>query len=205
MIQLEGNRSYNLSATEMVAEVDHKSEDESVYLESETETREIMDPERVWKREDYAVRAVFVQEIVQRLRANPQVDAFADGFNKRFDRHWGKQSSEAQDAYTQNWGCEELWLNPPFSELDQVLAKMEEDHAHGVLILPAWTQKEFYTTALNMTLRHIEFPAGTKMFELYGEEVGVTRWPVIAAYICGSMWRPWQLQSELNASLQEMT
>ena len=203
--RLGEKRSYDY---QMVAEVMVlKSETEEFSL-TESETRREIDPESDgagWKREDYSVRLCYYNDICERLHANPAVDAFADGFNKRCERFWGSGSWEAVDAFVMDWSVDELWLNPPFSKFEAVLRKIEVDRAHCFMVFPVWPQKEFFRTAMNMSLRHIEYPDGLNFFELYGRDVGPTRWPIIAAYICGCCWMPWQLVSQAGPVQTEMS
>ncbi len=48
---------------------------------------------------DYAVRADFVQEILDALEVTPVRDAFADKDNKRFDKWYGEGSPDGTNAF----------------------------------------------------------------------------------------------------------
>ena len=77
-------------------------------------------------------------EILQKLGVEPpSVDAFADYELHLCSRWWGPGSTESEDAFSRDWGKESLlWINPPFSFLNQVVRKIGEDGAKAILIMP---------------------------------------------------------------------
>ena len=139
-----------------------------------------------WIAETYNVRDEFVRDIVHRFAMRPGVDAFANEKNFRLPRWWGPGSSEAQDAFSRNWGRELLWMNPPYSMWDQVVTKIIKDQAHVLLVVPVWQRKKCYKK-LKTSLSGVTYPAGT----IFSERPGfVTRqrgtmWPVRALLVCG--------------------
>jgi hypothetical protein len=67
-----------------------------------------------WLTEKYTVRQEFVEDLVERFGAKPDLDAFATAEDRRFPRWWGSGSSEATDAFSKPWGGGLLlWMNPP--------------------------------------------------------------------------------------------
>ena len=65
-----------------------------------------------------------------------------------------------------------------------------QDQAHGILILPKWRRK-WYPAALKLKLAQLDFPKGTKFFELHdpgSEEPRLlkgTLWQFTALLFCG--------------------
>jgi len=81
-----------------------------------------------------------VEDIVKYFGEVPVVDAFATEANKRFPVYWDVQ----KDAYKQHWGNQggTLWMNPPFSQMQQVVDKLKTDRARAIVIAPAWTNTD---------------------------------------------------------------
>jgi hypothetical protein len=81
------------------------------------------------------------------------IDRFASELNKqlpRFNSRWWCPGTEAVDAFTQHWGADFNWLNPPFSLIPRVLLHMRFCKAKGVLIVPKWESRPWW---------HLLFPA----------------------------------------------
>jgi hypothetical protein len=162
----------------------------SRHLESDVEEIWVK-PKPRWKRETYAVRMHYVEEIVSRLGCQtPCLDAFSLAESKRFERWWGPDSEEVQDAFSVKWthsSCGMLWANPPFSEIQRVVHKLKVDHGHAILVVPKWETAAWWLPLQDLVIRMIEYPAKTKLFELVGMDCYVpsTRWPVQVSMVCG--------------------
>jgi DNA N-6-adenine-methyltransferase (Dam) len=121
-----------------------------------------------WIAQDYQVRDEYVADVLRRLGVHPQVDAFADRYNKRFPRWWGKRSPEAWDAFEEPWDRDILWMNPPYSRISDVVRKVKQDAAHVVLVVPRWTRRLWYKKASEMAVSRLTYPAGTRFFTRKG-------------------------------------
>jgi hypothetical protein len=137
--------------------------------------------------ESYSVKDEFVSDIVARFVVTPERDAFATEGNRRFPKWWGPGSPDGRDAFDQSWGGPLLWMNPPYSRLKEVMAKIKRDEAHAILVLPAWSRRRFYLMAKGLSLGEIRYPAETRFFEMpAGQRKGRrTPWPVTAFFVCG--------------------
>lgn len=85
-----------------------------------------------WRTETYIVQDDYVEMIKSHFGMWPEIDGFATEENTRCPDWW----DERVDAFSQCWAHKELWLNPPWSKLDQVLVKIMVEEARGILILP---------------------------------------------------------------------
>ena len=56
------------------------------------------------------------------------VDAFAPKCNAQFPRYW----TQAQDAFSKDWGRDHLWVNASFSGMQDVVLKAIMDQAQGI-------------------------------------------------------------------------
>ena len=126
-----------------------------------------------------------VADITSRFGVSPEVDCFATQANKRFDRWWGEDSPEAQDAFAQNWAGPMLWMNPPFSRIGEVVQKIAEDGAHAVLVVPDWPRRTWHKKAMRMAMVSLRYPVGNHIFEMPGARKRPTPWPLRVLLICG--------------------
>ena len=75
------------------------------------------------------------------------IDRFATHYNKKCERFNSKYwcpGTEAIDAFTQGWVCENNWLVPPPSLISRVINKMLAEKASGTLIIPEWKSAPYW-------------------------------------------------------------
>lgn len=75
------------------------------------------------------------------------VDRFADNYNtqlKLFNSRYACPNSEAIDAFTVNWCCENNWLCPSPGIVARVLRHAELCRAKGTLVIPWWPSAPFW-------------------------------------------------------------
>ena len=137
-----------------------------------------------WVSEAYHVQDTFVKDIIHRFGVLPRVDAFANRYNRRFASRWGPGSTEACDAFDQHWGNGLMWMNPPYTELPRVMKKIQQDHAHVVLVLPAWRRRKWYKVAATLAVESTTYPPGTRFFALGNKACCGCRWAVTAFLVC---------------------
>jgi len=138
-----------------------------------------------WRAQDYAVQRARVEEITAALGVAPTVDAFSTSNTARFARWWGPGSAESEDAFSKSWTDEFLWLNPPFALFHRVLAKVVQDRAHAVIIVPEWPNKSFFQHVKELEIRSRRFECGQGIFEKKGKPLRNMRWNAQAVFICG--------------------
>jgi len=83
-----------------------------------------------------------VAEACGRLCISPVRDAFAKPANHRFAAYWTKED----DAFAQPWDyalAGSLWGNPPFSRMEEVVAKAALEGCHMLVIAPGWTGPKY--------------------------------------------------------------
>jgi len=138
-----------------------------------------------WLASDYHVRGQVVRQITSHFGVQPTRDAFANAQNRRFPLWWGPGSPDGEDAFSQDWSGRVLWFNPPFDLLDQVLEKIIQDQAHGILVLPEWNRRRFLRKATALCLDEIIFPEGFCFFKRPTWVSKGLRWPVRVMLVCG--------------------
>ena len=141
-----------------------------------------------WKTQRYAVRSEVMRQILFRLNEEaPKIDAFADAHNNRYRRFWG-QGGERPDAWQEDWNQDKvgtLWCNPPFTDILEVVNKVDADEARIILVAPDWPEFDYYAPMWTNCKKSYYFPEGTVMFELDGAVQQPTRWPVWALVLDG--------------------
>jgi len=90
-------------------------------------------PPADWGEEDYAVVPDLVTEACGRLGISPVRDAFATPANHRFPAYWTREVY----AFAQPWDyatAGPLWVNPPFSRLEEVVTKAAREGCFMLVI-----------------------------------------------------------------------
>ena len=98
--------------------------------------------------------------ILQRLRLLSRwgpvtVDRFADRKNNvvpRFNSGFPCRGTEAIDAFSTVWRGELNWINPPWGQMGQVLAKLSGEGAAAVLIAPRWPSADWWPLLLRLAV-----------------------------------------------------
>lgn len=154
--------------------------------EQDAGTRRNLDAQR-WYTEDYAVKPDIVKEVTAKMKVQPAVDAFAARHNARMERWWGVGSAECTDAMTRSWRSSGgvLWMNPPFSMLQQVALKLHADEAHAIVTIPVWPWQPWYNDIMNMKVMSVKYPKASEIFETPGMICPPTRWDVEFVLVCG--------------------
>ena len=93
-----------------------------------------------WHTETYVVLNDVRDQICAFAGFIPLIESFASNTNACCYYYWDKND----DAFTKNWGEHKLWLNPPFSRLQEVVDKIFNDTASGILIVPVWPSKTWF-------------------------------------------------------------
>ena len=96
-------------------------------------------------------------------RVTPTLDPFACSRSwvvRRFCSQFVEDGSLALDGFSVPWGGgERVWLSPPWRLLPRVLAKIKEDRAQGILILPLWRSQVWFPLALDLNATWCLLPA----------------------------------------------
>ena len=90
---------------------------------------------------------------VDSLLGPHSIDLFASFQDRQLDRFVSREPQpEAQwvDAFSRPWGCENAWLNPPFSMIFRVLHKVRTDKAVATLLVPLWPAQPWFPMLMGM-------------------------------------------------------
>lgn len=85
----------------------------------------------------------------------PDIDLFASRLNAKTDYFvsWHPEPGDvAVDAFSVSWANLKCYAFPPFNLLTQVLAKIRNNKALGLLIAPVWTTQNWNPLLLQLAL-----------------------------------------------------
>ena len=135
--------------------------------------------------ERYAVREPRRDTILKHFHVTPTIDAFSTHDTAKCTVWWGPGSPHGEDAFEQDWEGHTLWMNPPFSMLYKIAAKIVEDQAHAILVMPDWRYRVWHKQLMGLSMGDLIFPKGTKMFELNGTPCKGTLWETRVVFYVG--------------------
>lgn len=95
------------------------------------------------------------QAVVSRLKFQPDIDLFASRHNYQINRFVSYRpcpDAYACDAMSICWSPFKVYIFCPFSLIPEVLQKMSQDKATGILIMPNRPTQAFFATAMNMLI-----------------------------------------------------
>lgn len=90
------------------------------------------------------------------LQYAPDIDLFTSRLNKQLPNYVAYRpdpESIAIDAFTINWAKLKFYAFPPFSVIEAVLKKIQEDKATGVCVLANWPTPAWFPKAMKMTVQ----------------------------------------------------
>lgn len=100
----------------------------------------------VHKETEWSLSKASFQRIVSKF-GQPSIDLFASRLNKKCSTFvsWKRDPEAiAVDAFTMEWNSLNFYAFPPFSMVLQVLQKIIEDEATGLVVVPLWTAQPWY-------------------------------------------------------------
>jgi len=109
------------------------------------------DTKMEWKLQEF----VFVQ-VCKYFGFEPNVDLFASRTNKQVEAYMAFRPDPgaiAINAFTTDWKNKKFYAFPPFVCIGQVLKKVVEDEATGIIIAPDWPNQMWYPALLNMCIK----------------------------------------------------
>jgi hypothetical protein len=104
------------------------------------------------------------------------IDRFASANNTncdRFNSRWLDPLTEGVDALSRGWrvhpetGALEInWLNPPWSELPDVIQKLRESGAAATVVAPCWASAAWFTDLMEISTEVDVLPPAADLFYL---------------------------------------
>jgi hypothetical protein len=104
---------------------------------------------------EWSLNKEIFQRLCRRLRIKPSIDLFASRLNYKVKRYVAWQpdpEAEYIDAFTGFWGGEQVYIFPPFGILPKTMQKFRQDRAEGLVIVPFWPTKPWFTMWVEMLI-----------------------------------------------------
>ena len=119
-----------------------------------------------YQTEGYAVLPSLKREVlawagVSERRRQSMVDALARRCNAQFPRYW----TQSQNAFSKDSGREYLWINAPFSRLQDFVLKTIMDQAQGIMIVPVWCAHDWFWELGEIALDWWDTPAEQPVYQ----------------------------------------
>jgi hypothetical protein len=92
----------------------------------------------------------------QKLQFTPNIHLFASRINhqlKPYVSYRPDPEAIAVNAFHISWTHYSLYAFPPFSVIMQVLQKIQEDQATGIVVIPNWPTQVWWTRAMDMLVQ----------------------------------------------------
>ena len=111
---------------------------------------------RVFREEtEWTISQKVFQELTE-MFGKPDMDMFASRLNyklKPFCAWQPDPEADCIDAFLQDWGGKNIYVFPPFAIISRVLQKFQMDGAKGIIIVPYWPTKPWFTRFAELIIR----------------------------------------------------
>ena len=109
----------------------------------------------------------------------------------RFNSLFLDVGSEAIDAFTQNWGQENNYINPPWALLPRVVEKLVTDQATATVIAPLFPAQTWFHKLKHLAISPpLILPQHKKTLVMLGPQAEPRRnpkWKILAWRVCGKI------------------
>ncbi len=95
------------------------------------------------------------------LQVSPSIDWFASDDTTQLERFCAWETSvnaACFDAFAHSWSHEIGYFFPPFSLLPRVVAKIQQDRARGLLVVPHWEGAAWWRPVMKMATGIFQIP-----------------------------------------------
>ena len=153
------------------------------------------------------------KEIFQKIVSHwsqPSIDLFASRLNYQVEPFisW-KPDPEAMavDAFSLNWGLHvDFYAFPPFSLINRVLQKIEQDQTYGFIIVPLWKTQVWFPRLLRLLVDiPLILPKSKTMLTLPSNQQTVhplhKKLTLLACKLSGIPLQPEEFRAKLPTSL----
>jgi hypothetical protein len=111
------------------------------------------------------------------------VDAFASQESALLHRFW----TVHDDAFTQDWRSEVLWMCPPLRLVHRSLVLLAQAPVRGIMIVPEWPAHIWWPLLLELEVRRVSISAQEiRTVQGYGEPLNNAQWRIWAVLLDGS-------------------
>ena len=110
------------------------------------------------------------KKIVRTFDFEPEIDLFASYLNFQVENYiswFADPKASIIDAFSIDWTDKKLYAFPPFSLIGATLAKIRDNQASGIMILPWWQTQFWFPLMLKMLQDFpLQLPSNLKLLIL---------------------------------------
>ena len=129
-----------------------------VYIKSELNPADAPSRFSITRRAEWTFTAGARHRLIKLAPSTFTLDPFASAETGMADKRCSLLSTPPTDGFAQPWKGEYIFLNPPWRDLDRVLRKIRQEQAAGVLVLPWWPTRPWWSAALQLRARWVCLP-----------------------------------------------
>ena len=119
-------------------------------VRADNESRHFLSQDREWM-----LNPSLLGRALDTLKFRPKIDLFASRLNRQFSTYCSLRTDPeafSVDAFTISWTDQAFYCFPPFSCVLQVLQKIIQDRATGVMVVPNWPTQSCFPILTSLLL-----------------------------------------------------
>jgi hypothetical protein len=105
--------------------------------------------------DDFQISPAFFRK-AEKLFGPHSCDAFASWTNthvpNKFFTRYLDPSQMPVNAFLQDWSQDNLWMVPPWTQLQETVAKIRRDAASATIVVPYWPRQAWFSELLSMSI-----------------------------------------------------
>ncbi|OXU21308.1 hypothetical protein TSAR_001510 [Trichomalopsis sarcophagae] len=98
--------------------------------------------------------------VIENVFGRPDIDLFANGSNAKCATFYSwrpEPGAVGVDAFTMDWSGLNFYAFPPFSLILKTLAKIRQDEASGILVVPFWPGQPWFPLFESLLINQLVF------------------------------------------------
>ena len=102
---------------------------------------------RLYTDAEWMLKPSLLHDALSNLGFKPDIDLFASRLNKKFEKYCSYKPDPGAlhiDAFSISWNRTNICCFPPFSCILQVLQKIIQEKAEGILVVPNWATQPWF-------------------------------------------------------------
>ena len=105
---------------------------------------------------EWMLQSKFLNLALKNLCFKPEIGLFANNINTQFGKYAAFRPNPGAmyiDAFSIDWSDLKFYAFPPISVIPRVLAKVKQDSAEGIIVVPFWPTRVWYPVMLKCWYR----------------------------------------------------
>ena len=129
-----------------------------VYIKSELNPADAPSRFSITRRAEWTFTAGARHRLIELAQSDFTFDPFASAETSMAEKRCSLLATPPTDGFAQPWRGEYVFLNPPWRDLDRVLRKIRQEQASGVLVIPWWPTRPWWSAACQLRAQWVCLP-----------------------------------------------